>query len=172
VLVPRHHERGGAVGDDLRAAGIRHVFRSEITAGYVTPPEPPECLVVNTTGELRHFYERADVVFVGKSLTAQGGQNPIEPAALGKPAVFGPHMQNFPEIAPAFVRAGGALQVADASELQEALDRLLGDPALREEMGRRALAVVRENQGSIGRTVAMILETLRPGALADQRRTA
>ncbi len=62
-----------------------------------------DCLLVNTTGELKFFYEPATVVFVGKSLTAIGGQNPIEPGALGKAIVFGPNMQNFADITRAFL---------------------------------------------------------------------
>lgn len=160
VLVPRHHERGAAVGEELRALGVRFVFRKDLRPTTRHEPGTLDCLLVNTTGELRHFYTRADIVFVGKSLTAQGGQNPIEPAALGKAVVFGPHMENFPDIAPAFVRAGGALQVPDEAGLESALTRLLEHPGERQEMGQRAQAVVRENQGSIGRTVSMILEAL------------
>lgn len=158
VLVPRHQERGAAVGQDLRSAGIRFIFRKDILPRTQLAPGEVDCLVVNTTGELRLFYERADIVFVGKSLTAEGGQNPIEPAALGKAVVFGPNMQNFPDIAPAFVRAGGAVQVADADELGKTLEALLGDPGRRADLGRRAAAIVRENQGSIGRTTGMILD--------------
>jgi 3-deoxy-D-manno-octulosonic-acid transferase len=119
-----------------------------------------DCLLVNTTGELRHLYTRADIVFVGKSLTAQGGQNPIEPAALGKAVVFGPHMENFPDIAPSFVKAKAAVQVPDEAGLESALTRLLENPAEREALGQRAQSVVRENLGSIGRTVSMIMEVL------------
>jgi 3-deoxy-D-manno-octulosonic-acid transferase len=119
-----------------------------------------DCLLVNTTGELRHFYTRADIVFVGKSLTARGGQNPIEPAALGKAVVFGPHMENFPDIAPSFVKAQAAVQVADEADLELSVTRLLENPADREALGQRAQSVVRENQGSIGRTVSMIMEVL------------
>jgi len=158
VLVPRHHERGAAVGEELRAAGIRFVFRKDLRPNHRHPAGELDCLLVNTTGELRHFYTRADIVFVGKSLTAQGGQNPIEPAALGKAVVFGPHMENFPDIAPGFLKAGAAVQVPDEAGLEAALARLLEDPAERRELGRRAQAVVRENQGSIGRTVSMIMD--------------
>ena len=160
VLVPRHHERGAAVGDELRSLGVRFVFRKDLRPTTRHAAGSLDCLLVNTTGELRHFYTRADIVFVGKSLTAQGGQNPIEPAALGKAVVFGPHMENFPDIAPAFVRAGAALQVADEAGLETALIRLLEQSDERRTMGQRAQAVVRENQGSIGRTVSMILEAL------------
>ena len=85
IHVPRHHERGREVGDELTRHAVRFHYRSEITAATQREPGSLDCLLVNTTGELRWFYERADVVFVGKSLTAIGGQNPIEPAALGKP---------------------------------------------------------------------------------------
>lgn len=160
VLVPRHMERGREVSDMLESKGIRFTARSQITAATRHPAGAMECLLVNTTGELRFFYERADLVFVGKSLTAEGGQNPIEPAALGKPVLFGPNMQNFPQIAPEFVRRGGAVQVRDAAELEKALAELLRSPARRDELGRIAKQVVQENQGSIERTVEMILRHL------------
>jgi 3-deoxy-D-manno-octulosonic-acid transferase len=160
VLVPRHHERGASVGQELQALGLRFVFRKELRPNTRHDPAGLDCLLVNTTGELRHFYTRADIVFVGKSLNARGGQNPIEPAALGKAVVFGPHMENFPDIAPAFVRAGAAVQVSDEAALEIALARLLEHPTERQVLGQRAQAVVRENQGSIGRTVSMIMEAL------------
>jgi 3-deoxy-D-manno-octulosonic-acid transferase len=98
---------------------------------------------------------------VGKSLTAEGGQNPIEPGALGKAMVFGPNMQNFAEISQSLLARGGALQVRNAVELEAALGRLLAEAPLREELGRNALQVVRENLGAIDRTVSMIVDHLR-----------
>ena len=160
VLVPRHFERGKQVGRELGACGLKFVYRSEITAQTRFAPGAVECLLVNTTGELKHFYEHATVIFVGKSLTAEGGQNPIEPAALGKPMVFGPHMQNFAAIAGSFVAQSGAVQVRDAAELEKALSELLGNESHRAAMGRNALKVVRENQGAIDRTVEMIVRHL------------
>lgn len=163
VLVPRHMERGREVGESLQSMGVRYIARSQITASTRYDPGTLDCLLVNTTGELRFFYERADLVFVGKSLTAEGGQNPIEPAALGKPVIFGPHMQNFPQIAPEFVRQGGAVQVSDATQLERAIEELIQNPTRRSELGRIALKVVKENQGSIERTVEMILRNLPRG---------
>ena len=160
VLVPRHQERGAEVGRDLTARGVKFVFRTEVTVGVSRAPGEVDCLLVNTTGELRHFYERADIVFVGKSLTAAGGQNPIEPAALGKAVVFGPHMQNFPQIVPQFVAADAVRQVKDATELERALSELLADAGLRAELGTRARAVVEANQGGIGKTVDMIVQAI------------
>lgn len=162
VVVPRHQERGATVGDALHTAGFRFVFRKNILPRTQIKSGSLDGLIVNTTGELTAFYRRADVVFVGKSLTAEGGQNPIEPAALGKAVIFGPNMQNFPEIAPAFVQAGGAIQITDAQELETVLAQLLGNPERRRSLGLQALKVVSENQGSIGRTVDMIVHSIAP----------
>ena len=163
VLVPRHMERGKAVGDELRARGVKFVFRNELTATSQFAPGECECLLVNTTGELRYFYEHATLIFVGKSLTAEGGQNPIEPGALGKPMVFGPHMENFLPIASAFVVRQGAVQVRDAAELERIVGELLGDEARRAALGHNALKVVQENQGALERTVDMIVKLLPAG---------
>ncbi|KAB2665595.1 MAG: 3-deoxy-D-manno-octulosonic acid transferase [Verrucomicrobia bacterium] len=163
VLVPRHHERGREVGDMLASRGVRFAYRTEVTPRMQRRGDDLQCLLVNTTGELRFFYARADLVFVGKSLTAEGGQNPIEPAALGKPVVFGPNMQNFPQIVPQFVDRKGAVQVADAAELERTVERLLADPAERLALGQRGQAVVSANQGSLEKTVEMILERIAPG---------
>jgi len=160
VLVPRHFERGRAVGGELQARGVKFVYRSELTAERRLGTGEVECLLVNTTGELRHFYEHADVIFVGKSLTAEGGQNPIEPGALGKAMVFGPNMQNFAAIAEAFVRAGGAARVADTQALENAICELLAWPDRRRELGENALRVVKANQGAVERTADMIVEEL------------
>jgi len=115
---------------------------------------------VNTTGELKHFYEHAAAVFVGKSLTAEGGQNPIEPGALGKPMVFGPNMQNFEVIARAFVEHRGAIEVRDADGLEAAFALFLSNPDEAASYGRNALQVVRQNFGAIEKTVEMIVAQL------------
>ena len=115
--------------------------------------------------ELKSFYEQAEVIFVGKSLAAEGGQNPIEPGALGKAMVFGPNMQNFAEIARSFVTQNGAVQVRDAAGLEKVLGELLADESRRAELGRNALKVVRDNQGAIDRTVEMIVRHLAGGEM-------
>ncbi len=165
VLVPRHFERSQEVGRELDARGVDFVFRSEIMSHSKFAPGETDCLLVNTTGELKYFYEYATVIFVGKSLTAQGGQNPIEPGALGKPVVFGPNMQNFEEIARGFVAKDGAVQVRDAAELEKALADLLANEPRRAELGRNALKVVHDNLGAIDRTVDMIVRRLDNGEL-------
>jgi 3-deoxy-D-manno-octulosonic-acid transferase len=160
VLVPRHFERSREVGRELAARGVKFAFRSELVSYDELEPGEIDCLIVNTTGELKYFYEHATIIFVGKSLTAEGGQNPIEPGALGKAMVFGPNMQNFAEVARNFLQQDGAVQVRDPAELEKALGDLLADEARRAELGRNARKVVHENLGAIERTVDMIVERL------------
>ena len=162
VLVPRHFERCRGVGRELEARGVKFAYRSELTAHTQHRAGELGCLLVNTTGELRYFYEHATVIFVGKSLTAEGGQNPIEPGALGKAMIFGPNMQNFADVARSFVTQAGAEQVKDAAELEARLAALLADEPRRAQLGRNAVKVVRENLGAIERTVDMIVEQLDP----------
>jgi len=109
ILVPRHFERGKEVGRVLSSTGVKFAYRSELSVNSRYKPGDVDCLLVNTTGELKYFYEHASVIFVGKSLTAEGGQNPIEPGALARPVIFGPNMQNFEAVAKALVDAQGAL---------------------------------------------------------------
>jgi 3-deoxy-D-manno-octulosonic-acid transferase len=161
VLVPRHFERAKEIGRQLQEHGVKLAYRSEIYPKTHFQPGEVDCLLVNTTGELRFFYPCATVVFVGKSITAMGGQNPIEPGALGKAMVLGPNMQNFADITRHFVARNGALQVRDAAELEPAIAGLLADESRRAELGRNAQQVVRENRGALDRTVEMILEQLK-----------
>jgi 3-deoxy-D-manno-octulosonic-acid transferase len=160
VLVPRHMERSREIAKELEGRGLRFAYRSEVSARTQYRPGEIDCLIVNTTGELKHFYEPATVVFIGKSLTAKGGQNPIEPAALGKPTIFGPNMQNFADVARCFLSRDGAVQVRDESGLESVFMQLLGDASRREQLSRNALEVVRENQGAVYRTLDMIAKHL------------
>ena len=165
VLVPRHFERAREVARQLEKRAMKFVLRSEVMPGARYAPESVECLLVDSTGELASFYPHASVVFVGKSLTAQGGQNPIEPAAVGKPVVFGQNMQNFADVVKLFLAKQAVLQVRDAADLEQTLKQLFSDPARRAALGSAALKVVEENQGAIHRTVDMILEHLAGGDL-------
>jgi 3-deoxy-D-manno-octulosonic-acid transferase len=165
IIVPRHFERAREVGRRLSKLGIKLFFRTEIGAKTDLAPGSVECLLVDTTGELTSFYEQATVVFVGKSLMAEGGQNPIEPAALGRATVFGPNMQNFADVARAFLEKDGAVQVRDPAELEKMLGELLANRARREELGRNARQVVQENTGAVDRTVDMIIRHLEGGEL-------
>ena len=163
ILAPRHFERAKNLGKQLATSGIRLFYRTEITSTTRLAPGSVDCLLVNTTGELMNFYQTATVVFVGKSLTAKGGQNPIEPAALGRPTVFGPNMQNFEDVARIFLTQRAVIQVADATELEKVFADLLGNETRRRELGESAARVVRENMGAVDRTVEMIVRHLDTG---------
>jgi 3-deoxy-D-manno-octulosonic-acid transferase len=161
ILVPRHFERSNDVARQLRELGVKLAFRTAIGETTQYAAGDIDCLLVNTTGELRSFYEHATVVFIGKSLMAKGGQNPIEPGALGKATVFGPHMQNFTDIVRLFMEKSGVVQVRDAQMLEKVLGELLEDQYQRAELGRNALLVVSENQGATDRMAGIILEKLK-----------
>jgi 3-deoxy-D-manno-octulosonic-acid transferase len=161
VLVPRHFERSREIGQQLQERGVKLAYRSEIYTNTRFREGEVDCLLVNTTGELRFFYPCATVVFVGKSITAMGGQNPIEPGALGKAMVLGPNMQNFADITRSFVAQNGAIQVRDPEGLENAIAGLLADENRRLELGRNAQRVVRENLGAIDRTVQMLVKHLK-----------
>jgi 3-deoxy-D-manno-octulosonic-acid transferase len=165
ILVPRHFERSREVGRELETRSVPFVYRNELSNSVQYSPGEIQCLLVNTTGELKYFYEYATVIFIGKSLTAEGGQNPIEPGALGKPMVFGPNMQNFADVVRSFLARDAAVQVKDKAEVESTVGALLADPSRREQLGCNALAVVHENLGAIERTVDMIVKHLEGGEL-------
>ncbi|EDY19484.1 Three-deoxy-D-manno-octulosonic-acid transferase domain protein [Chthoniobacter flavus Ellin428] len=153
ILVPRHVERTPEVLADLRPLDLRVELRSEPAKA------PADVLVVNTTGELRDWYHLATVVFIGKSLTAHGGQNPVEPVMAGKPVVYGPNMENFAAIVTRWREEQAAVQVRDATELQEQIAELLTDAPRRDALARRAREIVAAHLGATERTVAAVLST-------------
>jgi 3-deoxy-D-manno-octulosonic-acid transferase len=160
VLVPRHFERTKDVVAALKQRNVRFLLRSDITPETTIARGSLDCLLVNTTGELKAFYETASLVFIGKSLTAHGGQNPIEPAALGKAIVTGPNMENFRSIMAAFRDNDAIVTIADAATLCDKFAELLKDDAKRAQLGKRALAVVESNSGATARTIDLITTNL------------
>lgn len=156
VLVPRHAERGDAVEAELRAMGIACARRSVLARDGAVCGADVWVLLVDTTGELRKFYAGADLVFVGKSLTAEGGQNMIEPAALGKPVVVGPNTGNFAGVMRDLLAQGAIEQVPDAAALEQVLGRWLADETAARAMGRRAAELVERNRGTLRRNVELV----------------
>ncbi|AKJ64302.1 3-deoxy-D-manno-octulosonic acid transferase [Kiritimatiella glycovorans] len=155
VLVPRHAERSTEIAERLRRLGARVARRSRLEDG----DGEADMLLVDTTGELIDFYAAADVVFVGKSLDPnRGGQNPIEPAALGKPVVVGPHMENFPAVMKDLREARAVIEVEAGAALGATLERLLNDPGERNELGRRASELVAAKRGVLARTADVVMQ--------------
>jgi len=152
VLVPRHVERAREIEADLRSCNLRSSRRSTIGKGV----EWSDCLLIDTTGELRAWYEIATVVFIGKSLTAHGGQNPVEAMSARKPVIFGPHMENFASLAKQLIAENGAVCVQDLPELIDTSRRLLRDAAAREQLVSNALRVLQPHREATARTATLI----------------
>lgn len=156
VIAPRHIERA------------RDVARAISRAGYECRRRTRECGacgaatvgLLDTVGELRYLYTLAEFVFVGKSLTARGGHNMLEPAALGVPPVFGPFTDNFTEEAQLLLDAGGAERVASETELGEALLRLLRDSGQRKDRARCAREAVLGKRGAARRHLNLLCDVL------------
>jgi 3-deoxy-D-manno-octulosonic-acid transferase len=155
VIVPRHPHRAAEVQGLFGNDPLR-VFR--LTQG---PRSPADVIVVDVMGLLNSLYTLADMAFVGGSMVGKGGQNPIEPAAAGKPVIFGPDMRDFPDVSRLLIEAGGAIQVQNTAELLEQCGRLLNNRELASAIGGRARAVVDEHQGisqKIAADIAAFLE--------------
>jgi 3-deoxy-D-manno-octulosonic-acid transferase len=162
VIAPRHPERFDEVERLSRDEGFRTLRRSQLT---IDEDPAADVVVLDTIGELAHLYRLATVVFVGGSLVPTGGHNILEPAVYGRPILFGPHMENFAEIAAAFLETGAAVQVRDEWELESAFRDLLGDVARRHALGRAAQGIVDASHGARERTLAAIAPLLpRDGA--------
>ncbi len=169
ILAPRHPEDTGRAVAAVHAAGLALDLWSRRSAGTGSgaPAGSFAVLVVDRIGILPELYAAADVVFVGGSLVPRGGHNVLEPAALGKPILFGPHMENFSGPARALTEAGAAFVVRDGGELGAIAVRLVSDRSAAAAAGRLALRVVESNRGALDRTVEMISEVVRlgPGTL-------
>lgn len=162
VLVPRHPERAAEVGTMLQGKGIPHVRRSALDGA----PEPAAggVLLVDTIGELMNLYALSDLVFVGGSLVPVGGHNLLEPASVGAPVLFGPHMHNFREITSLVLAADAGAQVEDRAGLEDALRRLLNDEPRRLAMGERGIRLMTEQGGAASRHLEIIGRLLVTGS--------
>lgn len=156
LWAPRHPERFGPVVAAARDAGLAVATRS----GDGFPGAQTQVFVVDTIGELLHFYAAADVAFVGGSLCEVGGHNVLEPAALGVPSVVGPHTFNFRDVTRHLLDAGGLRQVDDAEAMSAAVRGLLGDPAACRAMGDASRRAVAELGGAVARTLDLADEVL------------
>jgi 3-deoxy-D-manno-octulosonic-acid transferase len=152
LLAPRHKDRFPAVATLIERGGLSFVRRSSGAA----PTAGNSIVLVDTLGELSMLYAAADVAFVGGSLVPIGGHNLLEPAALGIPVLTGPSQSNSREVAQALLQCGAALEVADATQLQNVLLRLLGDAPERQRMGTLAKELIAANRGSVNRLLELL----------------
>jgi len=153
VIVPRHPQRFDEVARLVESRGLSLARRSDEAA----LPAVTHVLLGDSMGEMLAYYFAADVVIVGGSLLAFGGQNLIEACALGRPVIVGPHTYNFSEAADGAIAAGAALRVHDAQGALAAAASL--DEASRREMGQRGAAFVEAHRGAVSRLVDWIEAT-------------
>jgi 3-deoxy-D-manno-octulosonic-acid transferase len=154
-IAPRHVERVREIRAQFEALPLQVRLASE--AANQGEAET-DCVLLDTTGDLRRWYGIATVVFIGKSMTAHGGQNPVEPIMARKPVVFGPHMENFRALAKTLVSKAGAIQVYDVESLERAIKDLLGDSEARHRLVRNARKVLDQHRGATERAAALITE--------------
>jgi 3-deoxy-D-manno-octulosonic-acid transferase len=154
ILVPRRPERGSE---------LLHLFRHDgIHIGLLSEPNHsiPVVLIVDRMGYLSRLYALADVAIVGGSFVPKGGQNPIEPAACGKPVVFGPDMHDFPDVSRWLLDAKGAVEARNEDHLFAICRRFLAEPQEAHMMGDRARHVVTDNRGTTVKIVQDIVNVL------------
>jgi 3-deoxy-D-manno-octulosonic-acid transferase len=152
VIVPRHPGRGEAIARTIAASGLHVALRSR----EESPTATTDIYVADTMGELGLFYRLAPIVFMGGSLVAHGGQNPIEAVKLGASIVHGPHVFNFTDVYEALDSAGGARRADTLEALVKQLGQLLADPAARDLSVGAAERVVEQLGGALDRTLVAL----------------
>ncbi len=150
VLAPRDPNRAREIANLAARNGLRTSLRS--AAVFL----PADIFIVDSIGELVAFYAVADLAFVGGSLVKEGGHNPVEPAAMAIPVLFGPHMEDFSEIADSLLKAGGAVEIDDGQKMSKVLTELLSKPDYRLQMGRAAQKCVFERHDIIANHLQLI----------------
>lgn len=159
LVAPRHVERVPEILRTLAPLGVKIIRRTSLPSS-----EPWDVILLDTTGELRDWYPLSTVVFIGKSLAATGGQNPVEPALCGKPVVFGPHMENFESIVHLLLARDAALQANSKAHMEQLIAELLSDSDRRKKLGENAESALGVHQGSTQKTAALVQQT--PGQQA------
>ena len=138
--------------------GLKTILKSELAGDKKRLSY--DVLILDTIGELGRIYGLCKVGFVGGSLVPFGGHNLLEPASFSCPVVFGRHTHNFVLMSESLVKAGGGWRVSSEEELYVAMNRLLSDPEMRNNMGRLAKVFVEENRGALDRAVSYIQDSM------------
>ena len=152
VLVPRHPERFAAVRSLLHKKGLNFVARTD----GVPCTSDTEVYLGDTMGDVPLFYAAANVAFVGGSLVPVGGHNLLEPAALGRPVVTGPHLFHTQDIADKFEKLGASIAVNTAGQLGTAVADLFADEATATDIGHRGREIVQQNRGALERLMKLL----------------
>ena len=152
VLIPRHPERFAAVRSLLHKSDFRYVARTD---GDPCTPDI-DVFLGDTMGEVPLFYAACNVAFVGGTLVPVGGHNLLEPAALGKPVITGPHLFNTQDIANMFEKLGASITVNNAGQLGTAVADLFADTETATDIGHRGREIVQQNRGSLERLLRLL----------------
>ena len=156
LIAPRHIERAEEIENILTESGLEPVkFSSLSIENGIKSTEP--VFILDTIGELRSMYSAADIVFVGGSLVKKGGQNPIEPASLMKPIIFGKYTFNFQDVIRIFLENDSGVEVDGKEGLYSALKLFVDNPGYRNKLGINARDTIIKNSGSSQRTIDLIL---------------
>lgn len=158
IIVPRHPERGAALAEEFKALGLKVVRRSE--NGRIRPDT--DIFLGDTIGEMGFYLRLTEIAFVGRSLTAEGGQNPLEPAMLGTAVLAGLNVQNFRESYQRLIANGAAKLVKDRDMLAGAVNFLLNNPKVRQEMIAAGEATVNEMRGALAKTMKVLQPFIQP----------
>ncbi len=160
AVVPRKPERFDEVANLIEQSEFTFVRYSKVKSESLTLTDKPAVILGDTMGDLKKFYSLADVVFVGRTLTAMGGSDMMEPAALGKCTIFGPHTFNFKQTVAALHAGNGAIEVQNADELFDAVQKCLTNKDFAESIAYNGKEVIKQNQGATEKTVEYIANLL------------
>lgn len=162
IIAPRHIERIKDVSRLIEKMGFIPVLKTQLeVSNYNWQNTKKEIILIDTVGDLGKIYSLANYVFVGKSLVPSGGQNMMEPAGLGKPVIFGPHIFNFKEEVDLLLRNEAAKMIETEDELCEAIEFFIKNPEAAKEMGLRAQGVVSEKRGATEKNMDIIRGILK-----------
>lgn len=161
AIVPRKPERFNEVADLIDQAGLGYVRFSTLKEQNTSVHAKPTVILGDTMGDLNKFYALAAVVFVGRSLVPMGGSDMMEPTALGKCTLFGPHTFNFKQTVQVLLAGNGAMEVNGQQELLKNIRKFLTQPDLAAQIAANGRAVIRQNQGATRKTVDAVREVLQ-----------
>ncbi|KLU05900.1 Lipid IVA 3-deoxy-D-manno-octulosonic acid transferase [Rhodopirellula islandica] len=157
ILVPRHVERFEEVAELIQSHGLSPIRRSRNDSQYADQWDSDEVILIDTIGELRHWWGVGQIATVGGSFGDRGGQNMLEPAGYGCAVSFGPNTKNFDTIAKQLIAAEAAIRVADEAELEQFVSRCLTDIPAADSLGQAARELVNQHRGAYQKTLEMLV---------------
>ena len=170
ILVPRHPERFDAVAKLIKSHGLKVHRRSTDKSLHDQHWDADTVILIDTIGELRHWWGVSQIATVGGSFGDRGGQNMLEPAGYGSAVSFGPNTRNFSQIADRLIQSQAAVRVQDETELTKFVGRCLTDIPTADQLGQTAQQVIDQHRGATDKTIAAIAKHF--AAQADQRKAA